>query len=141
MELNLEIIQGSTFEWLIQINDVNDVPLDMVGYTGGTAGARGMVRRAYSDAAATKSFTINILNKTGVLAAVAAKTLHLTTSQIAALQADTVGSCYLKVRLTSTETAALAKGTYVYDIEIEDTTGFSFKPYSGEITVTAEATK
>jgi len=139
--MDLEIVQGSTFEWLILVKDVNDAPLNMVGYTGGTAGARGMIRRAYSDAAATKSFTITILNKTGVVAAVAAKTLHLTTTQIAALELDAVGSCYLKVWLTATETAALAKGIYVYDIEVEDTTGFSFKPYSGEITVTAEATK
>lgn len=141
---DLEIRQGSTFEWLIQVNDVNDVPLDMVGYTGATAGARGMIRATYAGAV-IKSFAITILNKTGVQAAIAAKTCHLTTAQIAALQLATVGSCYLLVRLTATDTAAIPAATqgtsYYYDIEVEDTTGFVFKPYYGVITMLPEATK
>lgn len=138
---DIKITQGSTFEWWMLIKDVNGTPLDMAGFTGGTAGARGKIRKKYSDAAALASFTITILNKTGMLAAITAGTAHLTTAEISALQPDTSGKCYLLVRLTATETAALAKTTAVYDIEVEDSTGFVFKPYTGTVTVGPEATK
>lgn len=138
---NITIVQGSTFEFLGLVNDVNGAPLDMTGFTGGTAGARGMYRKKYTDAAALETFTITILNKTGVLAAIAAGTCHLTTAEIAALKADTYGKCYLLIRLTATETAALVRATGVYDIEVEDTTGFVFKPFAGTVTVGPESTK
>lgn len=138
---NIKITQGSTFEWWMLVNDVNGAPLDMTGFTGGTAGARGKIRKKYTDATALASFTITILNKTGLLAAIAAGTAHLTTAEIADLQPDTVGKCYLLIRLTATETAALVKATGVYDIEVEDSTGFVFKPYTGSATVGPEATK
>lgn len=138
---DISIIQGATFEWLLLVNDVNGAPLDMTGFVGGTAGGRGMIRKKYSDVAALKSFAITIINKTGVLAAITAGTCHLTTAEIAALELDTAGKCYLLIRLSATDTAALTKGAAVYDIEIEDTTGFVFKPYTGAVNVTPEATK
>lgn len=141
MQLDIEITQGSTFELLALIKDINGSPLDMTGFTGGTAGARGSVRKKYADAAALKTFAITILNKTGVLAAIAAGTCHLTIAEIGALQPDTVGKCYLLIRLTATDTAALVKGSGVYDVELEDTTGFVFKPFTGAASFSPEATK
>lgn len=138
---NIKIVQGSTFEMLALIKDVNGDPLDMTGFTGGTAGARGVYRKKYTDAAALETFTITILNKTGVEAAIAAGTCHLTTAEIAALEPDTSGKPYLLIRLTATETAALAKATGVYDIEVEDTLGFVFKPFTGTVEVGPESTK
>lgn len=139
--LDIEVIQGSTFEWLMLINDVDDVPLDMASFTGGTAGARGKIRKYYTSVTSTEDFTITVLNKTGVLAAIAAGTCHITVAEIAALKLDAVGSCYLLVRLTAVETAAVTKGNYVYDIEVEDLTGFVFKPYMGACEVLPEATR
>lgn len=139
---NLEITNGSTFELLALINDVNGTPLNMTGYTGGTAGARSKIRKKASDVAASATFTVSILNKTGVLAAIAAGQCHITTAEIAALKADSVGKCYVLLRLTATDTAALAKGCYqIWDLEIEDTSGFVFKPFTGSVTVLPEATK
>ena len=141
-QLDIEITQGSSFEWLMLINDVNGEPLDMVDYDNVVAGnVRGQIRKKYTDAVATETFHISILNKTGVLAAIAASTVHLTTAEIAALEPDTSGSCYLLCLLSATETAAVAKGTYVYDIEIEDTLQYVFKPFYGTATVSPEATK
>ena len=141
MVKDIEITQGSTFEWLILIKDVNGAPLNMTTYTGGTAGSRGMVRKKHTDATPLKTFTITTLNKTGVLAAIAAGTCHLTTAEIAALEPDTAGKCYLLVRLPASDTSTLVKGSAVYDVETEDTTGFVFKPYTGAVTIGPEATK
>lgn len=139
--LNLDISQGSTFELLLLIKDVNKDPLDMTLYTGGTAGARGMIRKKYSDTLPIETFTISILNKTGVLAAMAVSQCHITDEEIAALEPDTAGKCYLLIRLTAAETAALTKGVAYYDVEIEDTYGFIFKPIQGTVTIEQEATK
>lgn len=43
--------------------------------------------------------------------------------------------------LSATTTAGMAAGTYVYDIEIEDTTGFVLKPLRGRAIVLPEVTK
>jgi len=141
MVKDIKITQGSTFEMLALINDVNGVPLDMTGFVGGTAGARGMYRKNYTDTTPLETFNISILNKTGVTNAISVGTCHITTAEIDALQPDTAGKCYLLIRLTAVETAALAKGTGVYDIEVEDVTGFVFKPFTGAVTVGAEATR
>lgn len=132
---NLIITQGDTFEWLIPVNDVNGNPLDMSGYTGGTAGARGGIYRKSSDADPIKPFAVTILDKSGVLAAIAADLFRATDTEIAALSADNTGKRYLLVRLTATETKSVAIGGYMYKIEIEDTLGFVWKPYKGQVTV------
>ena len=139
--LDIEITQGSTFELLIPINDVNGAPLDMTGYTGGTAGARSKIRKAYSDAAATCSFVAAILANAGILTAISNGQCHLTTADIAALEPDASGKCYILLTLSATATAAIPKGNYVWDCEIEDTYGFVFKPYRGAVTVLPEVTK
>lgn len=139
--LNFTIKQGDTFEWLFLVNDINGTPLDMSGFTGETAGVRGMLRKYYTDTTPKATFDTFILNKTGIEAAIAAGTCHLTTAEIAALKADVNGSCYALARMDADVTAGLAKGAYVYDIEIEDTTGFVFTPYVGSFTVNPEATK
>lgn len=140
---DIKIKKGSSFEFLALINDQNGAPLDMTGYTGGTAGARGKIRKNESATAALVSFTIVILNKTGVVAAVAAGQCHATTEEIAALKADTFGKCYILATITSTDTAALVGKTAIYDIEIEDksTPAFVFPAYEGTVEMRGEATK
>lgn len=140
---NLKIKKGSSFEFVALINDVNGAPLDMTTYNGGTAGARGKIRKNESATSALVSFTIAILNKTGILAAIAAGQCHLTTAEIAALLPDTSGKCYIHVKLTSTETAALVGKSAIYDIEIEDvsTPAFVFPAYEGMVEMRGEATK
>lgn len=132
---NQTITQGDTLELLIPINDVNGNPLDMSGYVGGTAGARGGIYKKSGDADPVKPFAVTILDKSGVLAAIAAGLFRATDDEIAALSPDNVGKRYLLVRLTAAETKALAIGGYMYKIEIEDTLGFVWKPYKGPVTV------
>lgn len=138
---NLVISQGSTFELLLLVRDVDKDPLDMTFYIDGTAGARGMIRKRYSDTSPIETFTISILNKTGILEAIAISQCHISEEDIEVLEPDTSGKCYLLIRLTATETAALAKGIAYYDIEVEDTFGFVFKPLVGSVTIVPEATK
>jgi hypothetical protein len=137
---DLEITQGSTFEWVFKALDINRLPLDMSGYVS-PAGVTGMIRKKYTDAVATESFNIAVKTGPELAAMVTAKTLHLTTTEVASLEPVGSGSCYVVVTLTAIETAAIVKGTYVYDIEIKDTLGFVFKPYSGNVIVSPEATK
>lgn len=75
---------------------------------------RGMVRKYYSDTNPVETFTV--------------------------LVAD-VSSGIVRVSLTSTETAAMTKGRYVYDLELEDATGTVTKLYKGSFIVYPEATK
>lgn len=138
---DITIVQGSTFEWLILVLDVDDNPLDMVTYTGGTAGVRGSIRKKSSDLLPLVNFTIQILNNTGVLAAKAAGRCHLTAAQTAALEPDASGSCYALILLEAADSSAISIGTKLYDIEIEDPTGYVFQPYSGSVFVTPEITK
>lgn len=137
---DLEMEQGSTFEWLILVRGIGGVPLDMTNYIGGTAGVRGHIRRKYSDADYLKVFSISVLDATGVAAAVAGGMLHITSGDVAALEPDASGKCYLLVRLDAADTAELPSKS-VYDIEIEDTYGYVFKPYRGSVVTTPEATK
>jgi hypothetical protein len=139
-QLDIEIEQGSTFEWLILVRGINGAPLDMTNYVGGTAGARGHIRKTYSDLNPMAIFSISTLNKTGVLQAISNGILHLDQPSIDALVSDGAGKCYLLVRLSASDTAGIStKG--VYDIEIEDTYGYVFKPYRGAVGIAKEATK
>lgn len=140
---DIKIKRGSSFEWLMLINDQNGTPLDMTTYTGGTAGVRGKVRKNESSPAALATFTTTILNKTGVLAAIAAGNCHLTTAEIAALKADTFGKCYALATLASTSTAGITGTSAIYDIEVEDvsTPPFVFPAFEGMVELRGEATK
>ena len=142
----ITITQGSTFEWLILMQDVNGLPLDMVTYTPAPAGVRGSIRRKYADTTPVVSFVCSILNKTGVLAAKAASRCHMTTAQETALLDDSVGSCYALLILEAAVTAAMTPPKdknfpLIYDVEVEDATGYVFKPYSGVVSFGQEVTK
>ena len=142
MALDIEITQGSTFELLIPILDENGAPLDMSGYTGGTAGVRAMIRKRTADAAPSATFDCSILNKTGIQNKIAISEFHCSSSDLSSLYDDSFGSCYLLLRLTATVTAALPVGKYkIWDVEIEDTYGFVFKPETGIVIVFPEATR
>lgn len=139
-QLDIDIEQGSTFEWLILVRGIGGNPLDMTNYVGGTAGARGHIRKTYSDPNPMAVFSISTLNNTGVLDAITNGLLHLDQSSIDALVSDSAGKCYLLVRLDAAATAGIAsKG--VYDIEVEDTYGYVFKPYRGTVGIVKESTK
>jgi hypothetical protein len=135
---DIEIIQGSTFEWLLYITDVNGDSLDMSGYTGGTAGVRGAVRVKYTDGSPYLNLTplLSVHNRSGVVSS----GIHLSDLEVADLKPNTEGACYIILKLTASQAAAMAKGKYVYDIEIEDTTGFVFKPVMGSIQVLPQVT-
>jgi len=138
---HLRIEQGSTFEWLILVTTRDNVPLDMSGYVGGTAGARGMIRSTYEAPSELVSFDISILNKSGILGMINTGKCHLPTTVIDSLKDDLDGSCYLLVRLEASDTSSLPKGNAVYDLEIEDTFGYVIKPYKGTVVIAPESTK
>lgn len=107
---DLDMDQGSTFQWDITVYDVGGVtPLDLTGYT-----VRSMIRKRYEDALPTETFNISY--------------------------PDALNG---KVRLLipASKTAAIAKGRYVYDVELEDGLGKVVKIYKGFVVVYPEATK
>lgn len=137
---DLTIDQGSTFEWLILMRDVNRQPLDMSAYFGGTAGARGHIRKSVSDDTVMASFDCHILDRTGVVDAMSNGLLHIEQATVDALLSDDNGKCYLLVRLDAADTAAISANG-VYDIEVEDTFGYVGKPYRGSVTLNKESTR
>ena len=106
-----DVEQGSTFQWEIYLLDTDGVT--PLDLTGCTV--RSQLRKSYSDTNPTLSFTctINPVPTTGRVI----------------------------ISATATQTAAVPKGKYVYDVEVEDTVGKVFKPYKGCMCVTPEATK
>lgn len=109
-QYDIEIEQGSTFEWEIQVLDTDGTtPLSLAGFL-----IRSMIRKKYEDAAATETFTVTITNESNGI---------------------------FVLSLSATETAAIAKGRYVYDVELEDINGKVVKLYRGNVTVIPEATK
>lgn len=135
------IYQGDTFEWLVLIEGIDGLPLDMSGYTGATAGARGMIRKNPKAVDVLATFDIFTLNGSGVLTAISTSQYHADAATIASLEDDAVGSCYLLIRLDADVTAALPAKRLTYDIELEDTYGYVFKPYAGSFTVLGENTR
>jgi len=110
-QLDIEIIQGDTFEWEIVVQDAAGIPLSLTGYT-----LRGMGRKSYTDVLPAFTF-------------------------VCAADADqTVNAGLMFVSLAHTTTAAIVKSTYKYDIELE-IGGKVKKIYRGSATVLPEATK
>lgn len=114
--LDLEILQGDTFRWIINIQDATGAALDLTGYT-----VRGQLRKSYSDLTDTETFTV-------------AYTTPRTTGQVI-------------LTLSALETAAIAKGSYKYDVELEaddnatENDAEVHKLYRGSAVVLPEATK
>lgn len=109
--LDFEIEQGSTFKWDIHVLDPDD-PTAAFDLTD--YDVRSMARSSYASANAAFTFTCTIV---------------------------TAAEGHLRLALSAVETAAIAKGNYVYDVEVESDTGEVAKLYKGRITVTPEATK
>lgn len=131
---DLEVDQGCTFEWLILVQDIDGNPLDMTLYNSGTAGARCAIKKRASETVSAVAVNLSILNKTGILAAKDNGRCHLTISELAALLPDASGKCYILVGIEASETANRPTSTYHYDMDIEDLTGYVFKPYRGTFT-------
>jgi hypothetical protein len=115
-KLDILIEQGATFKWYITVLDPESTaspqaPLDLTTYS-----VRGMGRTAYTAAAASFTFACTIQD-----------------------QVTNTGEVLLY--LTDETTAALAKGNYVYDVELESVGGEVARLYQGRATVSPEATK
>lgn len=110
-QFDIEIIQGDTFEWEIVVQDATGVPISLNGYT-----LRGMGRKSYTDVLPAFTFVcvadVNQIVNTGLMF----------------------------VSLDSITTAAITKGIYKYDIELE-VGGKVKKIYRGSVNVLPEATK
>lgn len=109
---NPPIIQGDTFQLPFTVTDV---------WVAGALTIRGQLRTSYTDAADVP-FTCAVLSRNA-----ATGTTPATVSCMATLSA--------------TDTAAMSAGSYVYDIEIEDTAGFVLKPLRGKAKVLPEVTR
>lgn len=110
-EYDLEFRQGVTFKWSITIMDPDD-STQALDLTGYTI--RSQAVSNYTDAVEAFEFTITV-------------------------SAPTTGVALLS--LTDEQTAAISKGKYKYDVEIESPGGEVAPLYYGRITVKAEATK
>jgi len=135
------IYQGDTFEWLILVQDIEGNPLDMSSYVGGTAGARGMIRKSPKDNSALAAFDIYVLTGPEVVAAISEGKYRTDAQTIASLEPFSSGRCYLLVRLDSDITSALPAKRLCFDIEVEDTSRYVFKPCVGFIMVVAACTR
>ena len=105
--------QGATFKWYITINDPNapTTPLNLTGYT-----VRSQARLKYESTSASFTFVCTIQD-----------------------QVTNTGKVLLY--LTDETTAAITKGRYVYDVELESSGGEVARIYQGSITVSPEATR
>ena len=116
---DISLFQGDSLTLNLELQDADGNPFDLTSYTG----ARGQIRKSYEATAVSASFTI-VLNVSDT--------------------AGLVGT--IDVSLTPTITATLAKGRYVYDIElyIQDTAGTDTSVYKilhGTTTVKPEVTR
>lgn len=107
---NLTMDQGSTFTFNVILETLTDTPWNLISWS-----ARGQMRKAYSSASATVSFTATHNGNGGKI------------------------TC----TLTSAQTAAIAHGEYLYDVEIYDTADppVVHRVVEGKIKVKPEVTK
>lgn len=110
--LNIELLQGDSFDWEITVTNTLGAPMNLTGYT-----VRGMGRLKYSDPLPSFTFT-------GVVDA-----------------DQTTNKGLVRISLSDTITAALLVKAFHYDIELVNSTGGVKKLYRGLATVIAEATK
>lgn len=106
-----DVEQGSTFQWEIYLLDTDGVT--PLDLTGCIV--RSMLRKSYSDVNPALTFTCTV-------------NPDPTTGRVI-------------ISATATQMAAVAKGKYVYDVEVQDFVGVVFKPYKGCMCITPEATK
>lgn len=107
------IEQGATFKWYITINDPDDPtkPLDLTGYA-----VRSQGRVKYDSTTTTFSF-------------------------VCIVQDQVTDTGKVLLYLTDETTAAIAKGRYVYDVELESYDGEVARLYQGYVTVSPEVTR
>jgi hypothetical protein len=111
-QMDIEILQGDSFDWEITVEDINGDLLDLTNFN-----VRGMGRKQYSDTLPTWTF-------------------------VCTKDPDQVANTGLvRVTLTAVVTAAITKGTYKYDIEVYTAGGMVKKIYRGNAVVAPEATK
>lgn len=110
--------QGSTWKFILEVKQDNGAVMDLTGYA-----VRGQIRKAYTSADITKTFTCTIL----------------TPASGGKIQYD----------LSATNTAAITCGktpkesasSYVYDSEIESAGGDVTRILEGKLFVDAEVTR
>jgi hypothetical protein len=110
--LNLTFSQGATWKLAMTYTNNNGEPIDLTNYT-----ARMQVRLSYTSSTAVLSLT----NSNGISLGGALGTIQLL--------------------VTATATAAIAADQYVYDLEIESTSGEVSRVVQGTLLVTPEVTR
>ncbi len=123
-ELNITIDQGATWEKSISWQDSNEDPYDLTLYT-----ARMQIRKKYADQ--DKGLPL----------------LSLTDDPPSTGDADGGGIVLddatpnIVITITDTETAALPRGEYFYDLELESDAGLVTKLLRGKVFVLGEVTR
>lgn len=107
-QVDILIEQGATYVQEVELK-INDVVLDLTNVT-----IRGQIRRAFTDALPTETFTCT--------------------------KTDSVNGKFT-FSLLASETTLLVPATYLYDIEVELQDGTVFRVLQGKAKVSAEVTK
>jgi len=116
------IEQGTTFEILLTLKDVNAVPINLTGHE-----FRGQLKKAFTDEEATAEFGFRVLDQT-IEDNLGKVVVTLTPTQTSEIE-------------TSAKKTTRSLTTLVYDIESVDATGFVIRWLQGEAKVSPEVTK
>lgn len=108
----ISIDQGATYSLALTYKDSNGTAINLTGYT-----AAMQIRTSYE----SSSTVISLTSSSGIVI--------------------TAATGLLTINITSTQTAALTPGTYVYDLEITSGAGVVTRLIQGSVMVSAEVTR
>ena len=106
------IDQGATYSLALTYKDANGTAINLTGYT-----AAMQIRTSYESA----STVVSLTSSSGIVI--------------------TAATGLLTINITSTQTAALTPGTYVYDLEITSGANVVTRLIQGSVMVSAEVTR
>ena len=108
----ISIDQGATYSLALTYKDSNGTAINLTGYT-----AAMQIRTSYE----SSSTVISLTSSSGIVI--------------------TAATGLLTINITSTQTAALTPGTYVYDLEITSGANVVTRLIQGSVMVSAEVTR
>ena len=108
----ISIDQGATYSLALTYKDSNGTAINLTGYT-----AAMQIRTSYE----SSSTVVSLTSSSGIVI--------------------TAATGLLTINITSTQTAALTPGTYVYDLEITSGAGVVTRLIQGSVMVSAEVTR
>lgn len=120
-ELDITMDQGSSLDYTFNLRNQDGTPFDLSGYD-----ARMQVRKTYG--AVSPVISCTLANSKIIISAPLTGKI-----EIALLPSDTS-----LIRFNAVDDATLE---CVYDIELQSSTGFVFKPSSGNFTINREVTR